>query len=134
MAIAADELHTPVWPRQIGLHVQGVIESNRRRIGGAGSQRGELGMVARKTCNMREIVRRSVARFEIGVASRAIRVADFGEANRAAMIGVAACAGWREHLRRLMNRAVMAIEASMIGNFAAEENAGDHDVARAAAI
>jgi hypothetical protein len=134
MAIAADQLYVTARARQIRLHVQRVIESNRRRIGRAGSQRGELRMVMRKAFDVRHVVRKPSACRQIRVALRAARVAHFGQANRSAVIGVARGARRREGLRRVVNRPIVAIKASVIGNFPAEENTGNYDVAGAASI
>jgi hypothetical protein len=116
------------------LHVQRVIESNRRRIGRSGSQHCKLGMIVRETLDVRCVMRKPAARCQIRVALCTVRVAHFGQANRAAMIGVARGARWCERLRRVVYRPIVAIKASVIGNLAAEEYSRNRNMARAAAI
>ena len=56
------------------------------------------------------------------MALRAGGVARSGEADRPAMIRVAGNAGWSEHLRRVMNRPVVAGQTFLVGDLLAEKS------------
>ena len=133
MTIRAHELHTPARAAEIWLEMQVMIHFDRAAVGQAGAEHGELRVIAVEAVNMREVMRGPVARFQICVALGATFFADFGQANRAAMIGVARGARRRERLRRVVDCAVVAGEAGGVAGLLGEK-ARARNVARAAFI
>src|SRR5216683_2681285 len=98
-----------------------VIQLDGSRISTPCSERGKFWMVTFETIDVAHKVRRTVARGQIRMALRARSVAGSGQANRTSMIGMAGGTGGREHLRRVMNRSVVAREAFLIGDLLAEK-------------
>ena len=132
VAIRANHLHAAaVGSQQIRLQVAVMIELNSSRIAVPAAQHGKFRMIALKAIDVARESRRAVARRQIRMALRAVRVARGRQSNRSAMIGVAGGARRRELLRRVMNGAVVAGEAFLVGDFLAEKSRL-RDVARGA--
>lgn len=108
MAIVAVQLHGTVWPLQIVVQMNCMVQLDRSGIRVTRTHGGELGMAAVKASNvMREVGRRPVAA-QVRVTLRAGGVCSGGEAQMAAMLLMARRTARLEVLICVVNRAVVA--------------------------
>jgi len=122
---------TAIGAKKIRLHVPVVIELNPARVAGTRAKHGKFRMIGLEAVNVACNICWSAAHSQICVAPRAIRIACGRQANRSAMIGVAGGAVRRKLLRCMMDRAVVAGKALLVGDFFAKKT-GLRDMARSA--
>ena len=127
VAIAALQLNRAVGAAQIFLKMDLVIEPDGAGIGGARAQHSKFGMARIEVANACGKFRRASSGLQVGVTLGAGAIAGIGKAKCTLMLDVAIGARWREGLIRMVNWAVMASEAGLIGGSLLE--AGLPDVA-----
>ena len=109
-----------------------MIELDGARIRRAGPQRANSGWLPIESGNVRDELRCPVRGCQIGVALRAGAIAGARQPHRALMLHVAAGARWRERLVGMMDGAIVARQARLIGR--AILKAGLRDVAGVALL
>jgi hypothetical protein len=133
VAIATIELHRPVRPGQICLHMNGMIELDRAGICETPSERRKFRMFAFKIRDAGCKIRRRVICAEISVALRAACIRRGSELHASPMLDVAGRTGGCENLIGMVNGAVVTSEARTIVCFRAKKGRA-YDVARAATL
>lgn len=127
VTIGALQLHRAVGAAQIFLKMDLVIEPDGAGIGGARAQHSKFWMARIEVANACGKFRRASSGLQVGVTLGAGAIAGIGKAKCTLMLDVAIGAGWGESLIGLMNGAVMASKAGLIGGSLLE--AGLPDVA-----
>jgi hypothetical protein len=115
MTISAIQLHVrPVRSSPDRFHVNRVIHPNRSKIAGIVGQRGKFRMPVLQTRNMRRVIRRAAASFQIPVALRASLVLRRNNIHSPAVFGVARRATKCIRLRSVVHRPIVARQTSRI--------------------
>ena len=121
MAIIATHLHPRViWPHEMRLQMDIVIELHLSRIRFARAQRRKLRMALGKRCNGSHIVGPSITRLQIGMALRTTGVRSRCEQSRSLVLQMTRTARGRESLVGMVRGCVMACQASLVAHLRAE--------------
>ena len=115
MAVAAIQLNIWLAGRTANrLHMQRMIQFNGARITVSFIRGVEVGMAVFKATNVARVERFAASRFEIGVTFRTSLIAGSENVDAPAVLGVTRCARRTCPFCGLMDRAIVAVEASSV--------------------